>query len=716
VIRTSFILPLFIALLAGSGRVHARENPQTLLQSWIKEGSAVGFADLRYDNRDGGHSQIGLPQFPGLAALGPADGKDKVVPGPPPRVYPMPVVGNCSMAGGVLQGGSLGRRMLSMKQGSAFLLGQYVGANVYVYPEHRDHDPGLNGTPGYGDLFPVNSPCLVVTQGSSGSDRAVVSAFLRTMASFSPEVFAELRKRGLLAPTVQALFRKTYRPTVAAGEEGYFTGAAHPTAYDPALIDELAMMKAAHAMTPNTIPPMIHIEVVREDRAISGQDFFELSGADEVLADGPVCIARLFRSTKSFRKIEVSARRSFGVRANRLTYRWIVLRGDSRQVLIKTAEDGGSAEITIGYHSRAPISDEPGALHSNRVDVGVFVHDGTSWSSPAFVCSYSLANEDRIYGEGGRLREIFYQACAREPGFPGLDPLRYVPFLEHFERDLDPVFSPLLRSAVSASQAQQLVAVRQRILSDHDHVVAERAAVAAEDKQMRAELGLSARQLREAGPETKEELAKRHQVRAAAFEAADARRKERLAALTPVLEAMKTPLAEIDPVVRVAVTVLLEDPQLYFRDPVAIEAAAKRRPPNRMNQRLAQLASLRVIQKVGGGRYQIVARGGAIAANDVHHLRRLNLEILGRVAFPDFLRYPAADNYVDPTLTTRKAWRDVYEYDREGTPIGWTRLGPGMNLRMSANGEIAAASGGAPRPVTYPERDAAGLLQMVPAR
>ena len=60
-----------------------------------------------------------------------------------------------------------------------FLYRQYRGGQLYVYPEHRDHDPGHNGQGGYGDLFPTNSPCVVISQGSSGSDRAFVRAFFQ---------------------------------------------------------------------------------------------------------------------------------------------------------------------------------------------------------------------------------------------------------------------------------------------------------------------------------------------------------------------------------------------------------------------------------------------------------------------------------------------------------------------------------------------------------
>jgi len=118
-VNSTVLRLLAVCAILASAPTRAQEKPQDILQAWIAAGTAVGFAELRYDNRDGGHSQIALAQFPGLTALGVAEGKAEVATGPPPRVYPVPVVGNCSMAGGVLQGGSIGRRLLSSSTGNA---------------------------------------------------------------------------------------------------------------------------------------------------------------------------------------------------------------------------------------------------------------------------------------------------------------------------------------------------------------------------------------------------------------------------------------------------------------------------------------------------------------------------------------------------------------------------------------------------------------------
>ena len=65
------------------------------------------------------------------------------------------------------------------------------------------------------------------------------------------------------------------------------------------------------------------------------------------------------------------------------------------------------AELTVAWHARRKIHPES-ELESNRVDIGVFAHNGSEWSAPAFVTWYFLDNEDREYDEQQRIRSITY--------------------------------------------------------------------------------------------------------------------------------------------------------------------------------------------------------------------------------------------------------------------------------------------------------------------
>ena len=49
----------------------------------------------------------------------------------------------------------------------------------------------------------------------------------------------------------------------------------------------------------------------------------------------------------------------------------------------------------------------PGSpLESNRVDIGVFVHNGAYYSPPAFVTVFTLDREFRTYDETGKILDI----------------------------------------------------------------------------------------------------------------------------------------------------------------------------------------------------------------------------------------------------------------------------------------------------------------------
>jgi hypothetical protein len=65
------------------------------------------------------------------------------------------------------------------------------------------------------------------------------------------------------------------------------------------------------------------------------------------------------------------------------------------------------AEIEVPWHEKRPIF--PGAtVTSSRVDIGVFVTSGSTWSAPAFVSIYCPPNEKRRYDAKKRLAEVTY--------------------------------------------------------------------------------------------------------------------------------------------------------------------------------------------------------------------------------------------------------------------------------------------------------------------
>jgi hypothetical protein len=378
-----------------------------LLRQWWKEGTAAGNVGDFYDNRDGSHSDLNLGPYPQLQKIvyTPEDIKLRKHWAAQRVLLPHVVFGNSSTSAPPTTGGSNPRQYYTSTGGLAFLYKQYTGNNVYIYPEHRDHDPGHNGkNDGYGDLYPTNTPYLFISQGSSGSDQPFMRAIPFTLAALRPEVKKKLTEAGLLMPTLQMIFRSTVKNL--KDPDDYLTAKAHPSVFEGSNVNDLAMVHKAHDLQLDNLPPMIQLKVLEEDQPIPGVDFFDIH-ATEKLADTPAVIARIFRGKQFQRRMLVSAADSYDLNKKPLTFTWVVLRGDPERIkIVPRGKD--QAEIFVSYHERRPIA--PGsAMESNRVDIGVFAHNGTYHSAPGFITWFALDSEARKYDDKGRIQEISFQ-------------------------------------------------------------------------------------------------------------------------------------------------------------------------------------------------------------------------------------------------------------------------------------------------------------------
>ena len=262
------------------------DTAANFLRNLANRGRASGFANTIYDNRDRGHSILDPGVFPTLTRLVYSPelvkaGLDYGLGGS--ILYPFIVLGNSSTA---IRGGPLARSLprlaMTTDDGPIRAFRSYASNQIYVYPEHRDHDAT--------DLFPANWPYMIISQGSSGSDRPFLLAVAMTLAAFPPETRERLEKTGLIAPTIQMILRRSQRQV--SSRDTYFTGTAHPTVFraDQLRVDE--MIGRAAAMRPETIPPMVRLTVEEEDFA-SAAGLGQLS---ERLFTTPSAIARLWRT------------------------------------------------------------------------------------------------------------------------------------------------------------------------------------------------------------------------------------------------------------------------------------------------------------------------------------------------------------------------------------------------------------------------------------
>lgn len=380
-----------------------------LLRQWARAGTAAGNAGDLYDNHDRDHSNMNYARFPQLTRVeyAPEVGSRGLNNGLQQHfLFNQVTLGNSSTA---LTSGPFWRSQprfaLTRPGGVNHLLLQYRNNHLYVYPEHRDHDPGHNGKKGYGDVLPANTPYMIISQGSSGSDRVFLDAIAATLAAFRPEVKKRLTEVGCLMPVVQMIFRRCQRPV--RSDADYRSAAAHPTVFAKGNLDVEAMVRMAQKITPDHLPPIARIAVIDESFGIPGRDYFD-ARPSERLFDSDFAVARLIKSRSYWHSMTVSAESSFDLNGQPLTWHWNVIRGDRDRIRITPLDSQSSrVRIEVGYHERRPVTGGS-KLESNRVDLAVFVSNGQYTSPPAFISLNYLDNERRVYDKQQRIHVIDY--------------------------------------------------------------------------------------------------------------------------------------------------------------------------------------------------------------------------------------------------------------------------------------------------------------------
>lgn len=654
-----------------------------LLNAWAAEKSAAGLSLITYENRDGQHSMLNAAQYPQLKVYQPTDpekaaNRDK---GLASTVRLEPTVGNCSMAAHPTVGGSLARIYYSEPGGLAFVNQQYLSNNLFVYPEHLDHDFGANGIGGWGDLFPANSPCLIISQGSSFSDMPFVNAVLSTIAAFDPDVLTTLIRKRMLMPTVQAIFRQSNK--MVKTEADYFTGKAHPVVFDSAQLDEEKMVIAAHTMTRPAIPPVVLLSAVSESAATAGRHFFEKPAiTGEKLADSPAAIARVFRSNDSERKIVVSTKGSGDLLGRPVSFTWQILRGDPKLIRLEAGPEKGQVTIRLKWHM--PMITETG-IRTNRVDIGVFATNGVSHSAPAFITFYMLPNENRFYDEKGRISEIYYEAPNPDAGLPPAPgDLRWLEVFKAIAMKGDGIRSGLTEQAFGKAERETIERIWQEL---HPRL------------------------------RTLEGLQKDEQKKDAAVKFRTAIETDLAAALAkPVRPDGKESMRQA---IERGFETIAAHVELFPTFQGEIEKLAanstKASAPGDLAKEVKRLIDLGILIQEASGTVSTVHATDQLTAGERYQLRGLNLLILSQALFPEALDRSTAPAHVDGKLSTLKAWRDVFRYDAKGNAAGWIRYFEGRTHRFDADGKLSPAKTvGGGKAVAVEYKESGGRMVFLP--
>ncbi len=396
-----------------------------LVNQWVREGSAAGLHGLLYDNRDRDHSTLLVAEYRGLtfveyAPEARAANADYGLR--PSQMFNLPTIGNASTAYvDPILWRSNPRMLLSSRLHTMLTLQSWQRNQMYCYPEHRDYDPET------GDMFPVNAPWWIISQGSSGSDQPFIKAALLTLAALRPEVRTHLEQTGRLMEIVQWILRRSLK-FVDQAEMHYMTGKAHPVVFQESDLDPERMVRNAHELQLDHLPVSPQLSVLHEDAAVPNTDYF--SGTlNENLLDTPGVIGRVYRSLKPSRSVTIEVTPTHQLPGRRLQYHWVVLQSGPQQVRISPIRpDRSAAEITINWGPAFDVAWQP-SMKSCRVDVGVFVDDGVSVSLPAVISTLLSASESRSYA-GNTLMSVSYSNSGTT--LPTVDPLL---FPQHQWRD-----------------------------------------------------------------------------------------------------------------------------------------------------------------------------------------------------------------------------------------------------------------------------------------
>ena len=243
-----------------------------ILREHVRRGRAAGNHGDLYDNRDRGHSTLepaAHPQLTHVTYDAAARGAGVDYGLGDRLLFDQPTFGNSSTA--ITDGPhwrSLPRYALTRPDGTGPMrLWQNLRANhLYIHPAHRDFNDRN------GDLFPANTPYLLVSRGSSGSDQPFLEAVAMIYAAFRPDTKARLIEEHLLVPTVQMVFRRSLQNV--RSREGYFSGDAHPAAFEGWQINPARMVSLANAIREGDIPAEVRISVEQENLGTEGVDFF----------------------------------------------------------------------------------------------------------------------------------------------------------------------------------------------------------------------------------------------------------------------------------------------------------------------------------------------------------------------------------------------------------------------------------------------------------
>lgn len=391
-----------LALTFAASRPTAKER--ALLCTWLTDGTAAGNGGDLYLNRDRYHSSITLADFPHLTHVQFSKSAAPYISG---HEHPNTLFPGYAVFGNLSLGRTKGPYWRSMARASftdpgiaSQLDNLYRNNQFWVIPCVDDYGDAI-----LGDVFPANAPFQLISRGRSWSDKPFLHLALAASAAFQRPTKQAIMRRRLMGPTLQWLLRRS-RVSVST-EEAYISAGPHSTVFDIRHIDPIALVKRAHELRVEQVPPAVDLSLVNSR-------LFPVR-YPAPLRDYPDLVSELLFATRSAIAIVLRSpegERSFLVRAETAPERdrsaefaWRVVNGDASLVKIGRplgdsleSPETGLAQITIDRRKM-----------TERIDVACFAKShATEFGAPSIISFFPIPQEVRTYRADGKIESIDY--------------------------------------------------------------------------------------------------------------------------------------------------------------------------------------------------------------------------------------------------------------------------------------------------------------------
>jgi hypothetical protein len=423
----------------------------------------------------------------------------------------------------------------------------------------------------------------------------------------------------------------------------------------------------------------------------------------------------------------VSAEQSKDLNKKPLTFTWVVLQGDPEKINIETADGGKRAEITVAFHHRFPVSPNS-AMETNRVDIGVFAHNGKNYSAPAFVTFTCLDNEARTYGEKGQPVDIYFRAGDTTIGFHSIsdrdliegryDIYNWTACLDRILSDnkdfpvslLKEQFKPEEIKVITETAATFRECMKERKTLKEDPVQEKY-------KKARSDMHAKRNELKKIEADHKKKKTEETEKALAAvkreYDAAVRKEKEAKKELSPIEKKLRDNerkmgglLKKKHDSINMSVKSCIEQKlntmrtnvMLYFTFQKDIHTLAGNSADAKKKEAFIKARQEGVkagVLKINGESFDPCSIHSAelplekrLTRYEKNRIYALNTAVMTNILFPGFLRRSESVNYTDFRLGTPRNWREIFTYNETKDMTGWIRLIGEKKTEFDAQGQM----------------------------